>query len=86
MQPLLLYFIKYFDERQVFNDTGRVFQPFTINMTLETKTGILKQIWSCLGLSTAILMHQNALKTSFFETHFKTNPETWVYKYEYSAS
>ena len=54
--------IKYIDERQVFNDTVNVCQPLTINLIfLEAKTGILKQIWSCSGLSTDKVMPQKRL-------------------------
>ena len=69
--------IKYIDERQVFNGTVRDFKPLTNNLILlEAKTGILKQIWSCSGLSADISMPRNVfhkLFDSFFETNFKTN-------------
>ena len=43
---------------------------------LEAKTGILKRIWSCSGLSTDICMAQNVfdkLFDYFFETNSNTN-------------
>ena len=45
---------------------------------LEAKTGILKQIWSCSGLSTDVSMPWNVfdkLFDYFVETNFKTNSE-----------
>ena len=57
--------IKYIDERQVFNDTVRVFQPLTTKLILfEAKTGTLKQLRSCSGLSADIFMIKMLLITT----------------------
>ena len=56
---------------------------------MEAKTGILKQILSCSGLSTDKSMPQNVfdkLFDSFVETDFKTNSKTCICKYEYSVT
>ena len=54
---------KFTIKRQVFNDTGRVFQPLSINLIIfgneKWNIKILKTIISCLGLSSDMIMLLN---------------------------
>ena len=58
--------IKYSDERQVISGTVRAYHPLNIDLIIfAPKTGILKLILSCSGLSIGICTHQNAFSNLF---------------------